>query len=315
MSARIHHISIVNRFIRPTFDFYHNILGLKLLMKTINQDDHTMYHLFFSDNHHRVGTELTFFEVQEGNNQFFGTNTIERTILKVPSEASLHFWEIYFEIQGVCHYGIESFSGRPILRFEGPDATQLALVPLREFEDIDDYFPYVTDQIPTEHAILGIDAIQLRVQYSDATERELLSVGWQHKEYVSFFSGHQRVTILENQDTQFYQEVQIIQDRENPVAIEGIGSVHHVAFGVENKSDLQRIDKQLQERNFINSGIKDREFFVSLYYRDPNQLLIEIATGEGNLDAKAYENQSPRFEEIPLFLPQYLNFIREQVEQ
>lgn len=132
--------------------------------------------------------------------------------------------------------------------------------PLREFEDIDDYFPYVTDQIPTEHAILGIDAIQLRVQYSDATERELLSVGWQHKEYVSFFSGHQRVTILENQDTQFYQEVQIIQDRENPVAIEGIGSVHHVAFGVENKSDLQRIDKQLQERNFINSGIKDREF-------------------------------------------------------
>lgn len=97
MPARIHHISIVNRFIRPTFDFYHNILGLKLLMKTINQDDHTMYHLFFSDNHHRVGTELTFFEVQEGNNQFFGTNTIERTILKVPSEASLHFWEIYFE--------------------------------------------------------------------------------------------------------------------------------------------------------------------------------------------------------------------------
>ncbi|NVE07085.1 VOC family protein [Enterococcus faecium] len=154
MPARIHHISIVNRFIRPTFDFYHNILGLKLLMKTINQDDHTMYH------------------------QFFGTNTIERTILKVPSEASLHFWEIYFETQGVCHYGIESFSGRPILRFEGLDATQLALVPLREFEDIDDYFPYVTDQIPTEHAILGIDAIQLRVQYSDATERELLSVGW-----------------------------------------------------------------------------------------------------------------------------------------
>lgn len=65
MPARIHHISIVNRFIRPTFDFYHNILGLKLLMKTINQDDHTMYHLFFSDNHHRVGTELTFLKYKK----------------------------------------------------------------------------------------------------------------------------------------------------------------------------------------------------------------------------------------------------------
>lgn len=64
MYAQIHHISILNRLINPTFDFYHNTLGLKLLMKTINQDDHTMYHLFFSDNEQRTGTELTFFVIE-----------------------------------------------------------------------------------------------------------------------------------------------------------------------------------------------------------------------------------------------------------
>lgn len=315
MSARIHHISIINRFIRPTFDFYHNTLGLKLLMKTINQDDHTMYHVFFSDDRQRIGTEVTFFEVREGNNFFFGTNTIERTIFKVPTVASLRFWESYLEEQGVCQYGIENFNGRPMLRFEGPDATQLAMVPLREFEHATDYFPYQESAIPVEHAILGIDAIQLRVQYADATEKELLPLGWQKKADARFFANQYRVTILENQDSQFYQEVHVIQDRENPIAIDGIGSVHHVAFGVSNITELEMIDTRLNQRNFINSGIKDREFFQSLYYREPNQLLIEVATEEGQLDAKAYENQSSNFDDIPLYLPQYLSFVREQVEQ
>ncbi|MGH2233600.1 ring-cleaving dioxygenase, partial [Enterococcus faecalis] len=70
----------------------HNTLVLKLLMKTIKQHDHTMYHLFFSHNEQRTGTELTFFELNDGQDQSFGTNTIEPTILKVPTRASLDFW-------------------------------------------------------------------------------------------------------------------------------------------------------------------------------------------------------------------------------
>lgn len=315
MSARIHHISIINRYIEPTFNFYHNILGLKLLLKTINQDDHKMYHLFFSDDRQRVGTELTFFEIREGVEQTFGTNTIERTVLKVPTVESLDFWQVYLEEKGICQYGIELFNGRPILRFEAPDNTQLALTPLRSFENIEDYFPYVQETVPAEHAILGIDAIQLRVQYADASEKELLTLDWQVKAQTSFFTSDNQVTILENQDDRFYQEVHIIQDRINPIAEPGIGGVHHVAFGVHSIERLREVDQALEQRNFINSGIKNREFFQSLYYREPNQLLFEVATEEGHLSSEAYANQSHDFQKIPLYLPNYLNDQREKIEQ
>lgn len=315
MSARIHHISIINRYIEPTFNFYHNILGLKLLLKTVNQDDHKMYHLFFSDDRQRVGTELTFFEISEGVEQTFGTNAIERMVLKVPTAESLDFWQAYLEKNDVCQYGIEMFNGRPILRFEAPDQTQMALTPLRAFEQAADYFPYVQAAVPIEHAILGIDAIQLRVQYAAATEKELLKLDWQENGQTSFFTSDNQVTILTNQDERFYQEVHIIQDRLNSIAEPGIGGVHHVAFGVHSTERLVQVDQELDQRNFTNSGIKNREFFQSLYYREPNQLLFEVATEDGHLSPEAYENQSNDFQEITLYLPNYLSDQRERIEQ
>lgn len=316
MNARIHHISILNRFIKPTFDFYHNTLGLKLLMKTINQDDHTMYHLFFSDDHQRIGTELTFFEVREGEDHKFGTNNIERTVLKVPSEASLEFWQERLEAADICHYGIETFNGRPILRFEAPDNTQMSLTPLREFESASDYYPFQHGEIPVEHAILGIDAIQLRVQYPAATEKELTELlGWVRKGETGFFDTNKQVTVLENQEKAFYQEVHLIHDIHSPLADLGIGGVHHVAFGVKDVARLHELDELLNQRNFNNSGVKNREFFQSLYFREPNRMLFEIATEEGSLDPSAYADQGDSFDEIPLYLPHFLENDREEFEQ
>lgn len=315
MYAQIHHISILNRFMKPTFDFYHNLLGLKLLMKTINQDDQSMYHLFFSDNEQRTGTEITFFEVADGQDQTFGTNTIERTILKVPSRASLDFWAERLEQAGVCHYGIETFNQRPMLRFEGPDKTQMALAPLRAFEKVSDYHPYPHSEIPLAHAIFRIDAIQLRVQYEQATKEPLLEyLHWHEQERVSFFETSNEVTILANDYPSFYQEVHLIDDRVNPLATEGIGGVHHVAFGVEDLAELTQINQILTQKNFLISGIKNREFFQSLYFREPNQLLFEVATQKGILDASAYENQTAEFAAIPLYLPHFLADRRWQIE-
>ena len=172
--------------------------------------------------------------MNDGQDQSFGTNTIERTILKVPTRASLDFWAERLEQAGICHYGVETFNQHPILRFEAPDNTQMALVPLREFENAEDYFPAEHSEIPVEHAILGIDAIQLRVQYAVATKQPLVDyLHWHEKKQYLFETAHE-VTVLENHHPQFYQEVHIIDDRTNPLAIEGIGGVHHVAFGVED---------------------------------------------------------------------------------
>ena len=315
MHAQIHHISILNRLIQPTFEFYHNTLGLKLLMKTINQDDDTMYHLFFADDQQRTGTEISFFEMSEGADKTFGTNTIERTILKVPSEASLTYWMERFDAQAVCHYGVEQFNGRPMLRFEGPDTTQMALVPLRAFEKVTDFYPATHSDVPSEHGILGIDAIQLRVQYTQATADVLQKyLQWQEQTTVPFFETTQTVKVLGNGDETYYQEVHLIDDRIHEIATEGVGGVHHVAFGVADMAALEQVDQQLNEKNFTNSGIKEREFFQALYFREPNQLLFEVATQEGHIDPIAYANQSKNFADIDLYLPGFLEGKRRVIE-
>lgn len=316
MLPQIHHISLLNHDMTKTYPFYHDILGLKLLMKTINQDDHEMYHLFFSDEKGRKGTQLTFFEVLEGANQVFGTNNIERLLLKVPSVEALLFWEKRLEENGFLTYGSETFNHRPILRFDAPDNTQIGLVPLRDFENPADFSPCEAPHIPKEFAILGIDALQLRVQYAAATTKELrLLFDWQQKMSTTFFTTGQDVTILANDNPDFYQEVHVIQDRKAPLAELGIGGIQHVAFGVADEEELFLKSKVLDERSFHNSGILPREFFTSLYFREPNRLLFEIATNSGSLLPIAYENQSANFHEVPLYLPEFLEPDRTTIEE
>ncbi len=316
MHAQIHHVSILNGKMEATYEFYHNILGMKLLMKTVNQDDHQMYHLFFSDDQQRKGTELTFFEILEGEQHQFGTNNIERVLLKVPSESSLVYWENRLEEAGILQYGIETFNNRPILRFDAPDNTQVGLVPLREFEKLADFYPYDTEVVPKEHRILGLDAIQLRVQYAGATVKELEHfLNWKTDKEVPFFETDAPVTILTNNYPEFYQEVHVIQDRKNPLADLGIGGIQHVAFGVLDEDELFSINKELNQRSFNNSGILPREFFTSLYFRDPNRLLFEIATNTGSLDEKAFADQNPNIDEIELYLPQFLEPDRVEIER
>ncbi|WP_071131255.1 VOC family protein [Enterococcus timonensis] len=315
MHAQIHHVSILNSNHMTTYDFYHRVLGLKLLMKTINQDDHEMIHLFFSDEHNRPGTELTFFEVLIGEQHQFGTNNIERVLLKVPSTASLTYWEERLEKAGILSYGIENFNGRPILRFDAPDQTQIGLVPLGDFEKSELFYPYTGSDIPEEHRILALDAIQLRVQYQEATIKELTQLlNWQKIGQAKFFETEFDVEIMHNDYPDFYQEVHVIADRKNPLANLGIGGIQHVAFGVLDEDELFARSKVLDARSFNNSGILPREFFTSLYFREPNLLLFEIATNAGFLDPSAFAVQIDDITKIPLYLPKFLEPDRVEIE-
>lgn len=100
----LHHISVLSSNAERAFYFYHHILGLKLILKTVNQDDPNIYHLFFGDETGRGGTEFTVFEMKGAKENRFGTNAIERTMFLVRSEKSLYFWEKRFDDFNVCHY-------------------------------------------------------------------------------------------------------------------------------------------------------------------------------------------------------------------
>lgn len=309
-SPIIHHVSVINRDIEKTFHFYHDILGLDLLLKTVNQDDVEMYHLFFGDTKGRPGTEFTIFQMKTGSEKQFGTNTIERTVFAVPTEEALDFWEQRLNQFGVFNCEMEQYNDAKILRFEDYDGVQLGLTAVTDSRNV--FFGNKTQEIALKDAIVGIDSVHLRVRYPKASIN-ILGEYFNLKPIKMMQDNKWQVTVLTKENSLLDQEIHLIEDKTNPLEVQGIGSTHHVALSVKNKAELEAIEAKILERNFTNSGIKNREFFHSLYFREPNNLLIEVATEETNLTKESYQNLS--FDEIPLALPAFLEPRRNFIEQ
>ncbi|MBM6614837.1 VOC family protein [Desemzia sp. RIT804] len=310
----IHHVSVINRDIEKSFQFYHNILGLDLLLKTVNQDDIEMYHLFFSDTTGRPGTEFTIFQMTSGADKTFGTNSIERTIFAVPSVAALNFWEKRLNEYGLFNCEIEDYNNSKILRFEDYDGVQLGLVPLKNADNLTDYSGRVTTDISLENAIVGIDSVHLRVRYSLATTT-ILQQFFDLSLTKTIHHGDLTATVLSKEDSFLDQEIHVIEDKKNPLEVLGIGGTHHIALSVSNNTELKEVEELVVDKNFMNSGIKNREFFYSLYFREPNNILIEVATEEVALDKASQESfEGVEFDAVPLALPNFLEPRRAFIE-
>ena len=307
----IHHVSVLGSDIRKAYNFYHNILGLKLILKTVNQDDSNMYHLFFGDDTGREGTEFTVFEMKGTKKNSFGTNAIERTMFLVPSEEALYFWEKRLSDFGVLHYGIEEYNNQKILRFEDEDGQKLGFVYRKE--KIGKMNPYIHEGIPEEYSVLGIGDVYLRLRYTEPTQK-ILENYYGFKKYGETEFYNRKITLLKSENSPFKHEIHIIEDKDSPVEINGVGGIHHVAFGVESVDDLEELQQLINEKNYLNSGIKDREFMVSSYFREANYLLFETATPL-NRNSKELPEQKKDFDEIPLFLPEFLERKRERIEK
>lgn len=306
----IHHVSALVRDVERSYPFYHKLLGLNLLMKTVNQEDTKMYHVFFTDKLGRPGTDFTIFGMKTGKENRFGTNAIERTVFVVPSEDSLEFWVKRLSDYDVFNCGIESYNESKIVRFEDFDGLKFGLVPLRNPQELSDFYPNESKDIPAEHAILAFDSVHFRVRYPEATEK-ILNDFFDFQPVRQIQDERFPVTVLESAMSPFYHEIHLIKDTINPRESTGIGGVHHIAFSAETKEDIEAAQEAIAERNFYNTGIKNRDFFVSTYFREANQILFEIATLEGN-PPKVVEDQSD-FKNIPLFLPSHLESKREDI--
>ncbi|MGD6768102.1 VOC family protein [Mammaliicoccus lentus] len=310
----IHHVSIINNDAEQSFNFYRNILGLNLLMKTVNQENYEMYHIFFADKYGRPGTEVTLFEMKEGTNNHFGTNAFDRLLFKVPSKESLKYWERRFDELGVCHYGLEVYTDRSLIRFEGPDETPLGLIVMSEQENLDDYYTDEKGIIPIEHQIIALDSVHMRTKYPEASKQFFQKLyNWEAYERTTFFDTQLPVEILHNNNHNMYHEIHIVHDAFNKLEEQGFGGIHHVAISADDEGALVQIETALDKLNMKHSSIKNRGFFKSIYYRDPNQVLFEVATMKLNIDEVKFEQKS--FEEIPLYLPEHLEEKRTFIEK
>lgn len=305
----IHHISVMSSNVEDAFNFYHEILGLKLTMKTVNQEDSRMYHLFFGDENGNEGTEYTVFEMKRTKPYVFGTNALERTMFLVPNEESLYFWKERLDKFDVFNYDVEDYGSKKILRFEDEDGQRLGF-EYEENIELSNFTPYVSDDIPKEHAILGISSLHMRVRYLEPTERMLENTfSFKKINKLSAFGKH---VVIFQFDNKFKHKIHVIVDKDSPNQHLGVGAIHHIAFGVENIDDLSEIVEDLDMRNIARSELKNRDFMHSLYFRDATRNVIEVATPIS--DKGIIIDQKEKFENIELFLPEFLEDRREEIE-
>jgi glyoxalase family protein len=282
----IHHVTAITSSAEKNYDFFTNILGMRLVKKTVNQDDINTYHLFFADDRGSAGTDVTFFDFQGINKARKGTNEISRIGLRVKDDASLDYWVKRFKHYQVRHEAIVELFGKKVLFFSDFDEQDYALFSDENNTCIESGTPWLTGPVPVEFGITGLGPIFFRVKNIDMmrnTLENVMEMRYSSKEnqYTLFemgLGGNGASVILDNQP--------LLSD-----AYQGYGGVHHVAFRVDDKEAIDLWIKHLNTFKAGHSGLVDRFYFKSLYTRLYPGILFEFATeGPGFIDdEESYE--------------------------
>jgi glyoxalase family protein len=286
----IHHVTAITGDAPGNVEFYAGTLGLRLVKKTVNQDDPTVYHLFYADEKGSAGADITFFEYPGARRGRAGAGMVHTVRFRVPSQESLAFWE-----ERLSADGIESRREDGTLRFTDPEGLALELAVSDTADE-----PLVAEhpEIPPEHAIQGFDGVRA---YSMAPEesRGFLegTLGFQPRGDGWEVRGDKRG------GTYVYDE----SPPERGVG--GAGTVHHVAWAttIEEHGAWR---EQVAEAGAHPTPVIDRFYFKSVYFREPSGVLFELATiGPGFTTDEPLEHLGER-----LSLPPDFEHLRERVE-
>ncbi|RSK27222.1 ring-cleaving dioxygenase [Bacillus sp. HMF5848] len=308
----LHHVSALTANAQNNYSFYTEILGLRLVKKTVNQDDTSVYHLFYADEKGNPGTDLTFFEIPNAGHTYYGKNSISATSLRVPTDEALNYWEGRLNEHKVENDGIEHWSGRATLAFRDPEGQRLILVSDENNKGVTGGVPWSKSTVPVKYAIYGLGPIILTVSKLETTAKILTDVlGYRKvRELSPIVTSQKNIVVFETGEGGTGAEVFVEERTDLPIERPGRGSVHHVAFRVEDESELRRWAEYLTNLRIPNSGFVERYYFKSLYFREANGILFELAT-----DGPGFEGDES-FEQLgeTLSLPPYLEHQRKTIE-
>lgn len=302
----IHHVTAITSSAEKNYEFFTYTLGMRLVKKTVNQDDIQTYHLFFADDEGSPGTDMTFFDFPGIPKGVHGTNEIYKTSFRVPSDAALDYWEERFNRLNVEHEGIQEQFGKKVLPFVDFDDQKYQLISDETDEGVASGTPWQKGPVPLEYAITGLGPIFVRIEnvdyFKEMLEKVLLFKEVDQKDNFYLFEvgegGNGASIIVEHNDRL-------------PDARQGYGTVHHAALRVENRAELDQWDNHMRQFGFQTSGYVDRFFFESLYARVAPQILFEFATdGPGFMGDEPYETLGEK-----LSLPPFLESKREEIEK
>jgi glyoxalase family protein len=265
----LHHITAISSDINQNLHFYTQVLGLRFVKQSVNQDDPGTYHLYYGDYAGSPGTILTFFPWAGLRRGRPGTGQAYATGFSVPA-GSLPFWADRFASLKIESLGIEKRFGDEVLPFFDHDGLRLELIATTE---ADPRSPAPSADVPADKAIRGFHGTTLGLLDAKATAAVLTeSMGYRLTEQ----SGHRTRYAVAAGGPGTY--VDLLTDPSLPRGLNGAGTVHHVAFRAEDDANQQAAQSVLLRRGLSVSPVIDRAYFKSIYYREPGGVLFEIAT-------------------------------------
>lgn len=306
----LHHVTAVSGQIDQNVEFYTQVLGLRLVKKSVNQDDVSAYHLFYADKVGTPGTDITFFDWPHIGPNVRGTNTIAGTAFRVASEQALGYWADRFEQDGVNHGEAMAFAGRQLLPFEDPEGQPLYLVNDRGAAFEGETWP--RPDIPEDYALRGFYSVILSMPEREQLAPILTEVlNFEEKERAKWVDGQSEATIFTTKSGAGPgSEVWLLAQPKAGRARLGAGGTHHVAFRVPDQERQREWRDHLTEAGLRVTDLIDRFWFSSIYFRVANGILFEIAT-----DGPGFAiDEDPQALGEKLVLPPFLEPDREQIE-
>jgi glyoxalase family protein len=257
----IHHITLITGDARSNVDFYARVLGLRLVKKTVNQDDPSVYHLFYSDEHGSPGADITFFEYPGARGGSAGAGMISSIVHRVGNEATLDFWS-----ERLASEGVEAVREPTRLRFADPEGMSHELAVT---QTSDEQLTARSTEVPAEFALQGFEAVHALVAdpaHSEALLREAL--------------GFSELSEHDWQARGEHRGGRIVFAQSDERGVPGAGTVHHIAWSVY-RTEQEQWRERIVKAGLHPTPIIDRFYFESVYFREPSGILYELATLDG----------------------------------
>ena len=298
----LHHITAIAGPAQENLDFYAGVLGMRLVKRSVNQDDPGTYHLFYADAEGRPGTDLTFFPWPQMAPPRDGHGRAMETSLEVP-RGSLEFWAARLVRYGVASEAPQTRFGDRVLPFIDPHGLRVALVePARHPRT--EFTPWELSPVAAEHQVRGLYGAQLWERNAEATASFLTSVlGFEQLATEGAWTRYG-----------FAGASGVVDVQEMPAARRGqwgVGSVHHLAWRVDDEEHQLRVRDAVEDAGGNATPVIDRFWFKSVYFQEPGGVLFELATDGPGFSV----DEDPAHLGETLVLPPFLEGRRQEIER
>lgn len=302
----LHHVTAVTANASRNVAFYTQVLGMRLVKKTVNQDDVSAYHLFYGDEIGHAGTEMTFFDWSFAGRHTPAAGMISATAFRVPGRAALDWWLARFQAYGVDHDAITERHGRAVLAFRDPEGQRLELVDDTPANDagVAPGVPWAKSPVAREYGIRGLEGVTLtlaRVEPTALLLRDILGF----REVGAYSAEGATAVTYEVGPGGPGAEVRLVERTDLPRRARiGAGGVHHVAFRTPDAEQHVEWREKLARAGLGVTEVIDRYYFRSIYFREPGGVLFEIATeGPGFTGDEDAEHLGERLSLPPFLVP------------